>query len=671
MTTRSWQRGLAPRDGDPRAFVHESSYVDEGAELGAGTRIWHFCHVLPGARVGEGCNIGQNVMVGRGVTVGARCKIQNNVSVYENVTLEDGVFCGPSCVFTNVVNPRAEIERKDELRPTVVGRGASIGANATIVCGNDLGRYCFVAAGAVVTRPVPAHALVVGVPARRVGWVSRAGHELGDDLTCPHTGERYRLAWHGGLGSNRERPGRLVRRRRREDLPPRLRPAAGSGHQRGLVPGSRPGVHAGRLGVLSAGLVAFAAVSVVADLGTTWSIARLVTAEPDQAWPIYVQALRLRSVAVGSVGAALSLVAAPLVDGRVLLAIVLGVVVALVSGVSELGMATLRAIGRVRLESLALPLERVAFVALGGLLVATGHGANVVLLVYIATNMMTALVSWRVLHREVRAVVPASVRPLWSAETRRTGVSFAVLALGPRANALVLVMLADRLVVADYSVATRPIEQLALAVIGFSTTMLPLLRFDSETGADPGARMGTIAGTIAIAALPGIAWVMLDPHTVIELLYGAGRYPDAPLVLALAAPVVLTWPLRGLAGMVMVAREQASRLAKISLLGLGVNFVAAGPLVLAFGAQGAAAALLITDLGTAAVLVVVSGLTVPASQRPRFAAAGLLGAASGAAAAAMPTYLAPFVVAAGSATALIIGLAASRRLARTGEVSWA
>lgn len=199
MDTCVVQRGAAPAADDRRPFVHESSYVDDGATIGEGTRIWHFTHLLRGATVGRDCNIGQNVMIGAGVVVGDRCKIQNNVSVYENVTLEDGVFCGPSCVFTNVINPRAEIERKDELRPTRVGRGATIGANATIVCGNDIGAYAFVAAGAVVTRPVPAHGLVVGTPGRVQGWVSRAGHPLGDDLVCPETGERHRPDGRGGL----------------------------------------------------------------------------------------------------------------------------------------------------------------------------------------------------------------------------------------------------------------------------------------------------------------------------------------------------------------------------------------------------------------------------------------------------------------------------------------
>lgn len=174
-------------------FAHESAYVDEPCEIGAGTKIWHFSHILAGTRIGRNCVIGQNVMAGPEVTIGDNCKIQNNVALYKGVTLEDGVFCGPSCVFTNVLTPRAEVERKDEFLATRVGRGATIGANATIVCGHDLGDYCMVAAGAVVTRDVPAHALVAGVPARRIGWVSRAGERLGDDLVCPRSGERYAL----------------------------------------------------------------------------------------------------------------------------------------------------------------------------------------------------------------------------------------------------------------------------------------------------------------------------------------------------------------------------------------------------------------------------------------------------------------------------------------------
>ncbi|WP_336066487.1 acyltransferase [Nitratireductor rhodophyticola] len=176
---------------DTAFFVHESSYIDDGVVLGRGTKVWHFCHILTGSQIGSACSIGQNVMIGPEVSVGNNCKIQNNVSLYKGVVLEDDVFCGPSCVFTNVINPRAVVARKDEFRQTTVRRGATIGANATIVCGNELGEYCLVAAGAVVTKPVPAYALMAGVPARRIGWVSRAGEILGEDLICARTGERY------------------------------------------------------------------------------------------------------------------------------------------------------------------------------------------------------------------------------------------------------------------------------------------------------------------------------------------------------------------------------------------------------------------------------------------------------------------------------------------------
>jgi UDP-2-acetamido-3-amino-2,3-dideoxy-glucuronate N-acetyltransferase len=176
-----------------RTFVHESSYVDDGAEIGEGTKIWHFSHILTGSRIGRNCSVGQNVMIGPDVTVGDNCKIQNNVALYKGVELEQGVFCGPSCVFTNVLNPRAEVERKDEFRRTLVRRGATIGANATIVCGVELGEYCLIGAGAVVTKDVPPYALMVGVPARRIGWVSRTGEILDETLVCPRTGESYRV----------------------------------------------------------------------------------------------------------------------------------------------------------------------------------------------------------------------------------------------------------------------------------------------------------------------------------------------------------------------------------------------------------------------------------------------------------------------------------------------
>jgi UDP-2-acetamido-3-amino-2,3-dideoxy-glucuronate N-acetyltransferase len=178
----------------PGVQIHESSYVDEGAEIGAGSRIWHFSHILGRVRLGREVIVGQNVVVGPDVTVGDRCKIQNNVSLYKGVTLEESVFCGPSCVFTNVNNPRAEIERKSEFRQTLVKRGASIGANATIVCGHTIGEYAFIGAGAVVTNDVAPFALMAGVPAKRIGWMSHAGVKLGPDLVCPETGRRYREA---------------------------------------------------------------------------------------------------------------------------------------------------------------------------------------------------------------------------------------------------------------------------------------------------------------------------------------------------------------------------------------------------------------------------------------------------------------------------------------------
>jgi len=163
---------------EARVFVHASSFVDEGASVGAGTKIWHFCHVMPGAVIGERCNLGQNVVVMNGVHIGNNVKIQNNVSIYEGVELEDDVFCGPSMVFTNVLNPRSHVSRKDEYRKTLVRRGASIGANATIVCGVALGEYCFVGAGAVVTKDVAPFAVVAGVPARRTGWMCQCGESL-------------------------------------------------------------------------------------------------------------------------------------------------------------------------------------------------------------------------------------------------------------------------------------------------------------------------------------------------------------------------------------------------------------------------------------------------------------------------------------------------------------
>lgn len=177
--------------------IHPSAIVDEGARIGNNTRIWHWVHVCSGASIGDGCSLGQNVFVSNRVAIGNGVKIQNNVSVYDNVTIEDDVFCGPSMVFTNVYNPRAAVSRKDEYRDTLIRRGATLGANSTIVCGVTVGRYAFVGAGAVVNRDVPDFALVVGVPARRMGWMSRSGERLPEaaggagEVQCPATGERY------------------------------------------------------------------------------------------------------------------------------------------------------------------------------------------------------------------------------------------------------------------------------------------------------------------------------------------------------------------------------------------------------------------------------------------------------------------------------------------------
>lgn len=180
-------------------YQHPSAIVDEGAQIGDGSRVWHFVHICGGARIGKGVSMGQNVFVGNKVVVGDNCKIQNNVSLYDNVTLEDGVFCGPSMVFTNVYNPRSLVERKDEYRDTLVKKGATLGANCTIVCGVTIGEFAFIGAGAVVNKNVPAYALMVGVPARQIGWMSEFGEQL--DLpsqgegkaVCQHTGAHYFL----------------------------------------------------------------------------------------------------------------------------------------------------------------------------------------------------------------------------------------------------------------------------------------------------------------------------------------------------------------------------------------------------------------------------------------------------------------------------------------------
>lgn len=179
--------------------IHPTAIVDEGAVIGSGSRVWHWTHICGGARIGEGCSFGQNVFVGNDVFIGNNCKVQNNVSIYDAVTLEDDVFCGPSMVFTNVYNPRCAVVRKDEYRKTLIRKGATLGANCTIVCGTTIGHYAFIGAGAVVNKDVKPYALIVGVPARQIGWMSQHGEQIPlplqgyGEYACPHSGQRYRL----------------------------------------------------------------------------------------------------------------------------------------------------------------------------------------------------------------------------------------------------------------------------------------------------------------------------------------------------------------------------------------------------------------------------------------------------------------------------------------------
>jgi UDP-2-acetamido-3-amino-2,3-dideoxy-glucuronate N-acetyltransferase len=198
-------------------FAHETAFVDDGVEIGAGTKIWHFSHVLSGSVIGKNCSIGQNVVVGPDAKVGDGCKIQNNVSIYKGVTLEDHVFCGPSMVFTNVFNPRAHIPRMDEMRPTLVKKGVTIGANATIVCGHTVGAYAFIGAGAVLNRGAPQHALMVGNPAKQIGWMCECGIKLDENLKCSYCGKEY------------------------EHAPEGLRTATGKGKSKRSLPGARSG----------------------------------------------------------------------------------------------------------------------------------------------------------------------------------------------------------------------------------------------------------------------------------------------------------------------------------------------------------------------------------------------------------------------------------------------
>lgn len=185
-------------------YAHPTAVIDEGCIIGNGTKIWHFCHIMPGCEIGENCTIGQNVVVSPNVKLGKNVRVQNNVSIYEGVICEDDVFLGPSMVFTNVINPRSAVSRKHEYLPTLVRKGASIGANATIVCGNEIGEYAFIGAGAVVTKPVPSYALIIGNPGRQTGWMSEYGHKLvfdkSGEAVCMESGERYVLREVEGLG---------------------------------------------------------------------------------------------------------------------------------------------------------------------------------------------------------------------------------------------------------------------------------------------------------------------------------------------------------------------------------------------------------------------------------------------------------------------------------------
>jgi len=182
---------------DTGFFVHESSYIDENVKIGSGTKIWHFSHILSNSTIGKNCNIGQNVVIGPDVTIGNQCKIQNNVSVFKGVTLEDGIFCGPSMVFTNIYNPRAEIVKMDQVRPTLIKHGTTLGANCTIVCGVTIGRYAFIGAGAVVNKNVPDHALVVGNPAKQIGYACVCGEKISDELGCNACERNYRVTENG------------------------------------------------------------------------------------------------------------------------------------------------------------------------------------------------------------------------------------------------------------------------------------------------------------------------------------------------------------------------------------------------------------------------------------------------------------------------------------------
>jgi len=396
----------------------------------------------------------------------------------------------------------------------------------------------------------------------------------------------------------------------------------------------------GEIGVLASGLVAFGLVSTLADLGASWSIARDATGRPEHAWSLYVQGMRLRLVGVFALGVCVSVVASVFVDERVLVAIVLGVVLAAVSGVTDIGTTAMRAVGMVRPESIMLPTERVAFVLLALAVLAADRGPNVLLLAYIVTNLASAVAISTAVRRRLKPLASGERVVLWNRETRRAGLAFAVVNLGPRVNALVLVLLADRFVVGGYTVASRPVEQLVLTLIGLSTSALPLLRNDHIEGRDAGQRVRIVGIAASSLLFPGIVLAIAHSEALLDLVYGDDRFPNAPEVLAVVALVGLTWTLRGLAALLFVARDEATIAARISLGGLALNIAMAVPLVISMGATGAALSLLMAEIVTTAVLVKRSGV-LQGLKPPRELQRGLFVAVIGAfAVAVVPFWMA-------------------------------
>lgn len=424
------------------------------------------------------------------------------------------------------------------------------------------------------------------------------------------------------------------------------------------------------LGVLAAGLVTLSVVAVIADLGANWSIAREVTTDPRQSWPLFTQGVRMRTVATFAIGVPLLAVAQALVDGPVLVAIALGVAISAVGGVSDLALTALRSSGSVRLETLALPAERLAFIGIAGTAVLQGRGPHVVLGVYLLTNVVTAAGGSFWLARRFRGVQPPRRISLWTAETRSAGVASVLIALGPRVSAMLLVLLGTSVAVADFAVASRPVEQVAYAAIGFCTTLLPLVRDDEVVGRDAARRVGRLGLTLVAVILPGVAFVILAPSVPLDLMYGPDRYPDAVPVLAIVAVVVVTWPLRGMVAVLMVAREQARVLARVSVAGSVLNVAAGVPLILAFGAVGAAAALVLAEIATLAAVMWTSPLRVGGAFARSIVPLGVAGAGVGAAATVLPP-IAGVILVAVVVVALAYGALEVNRRLPAEERSWA